>query len=153
MRAAATAETYLRANAKGEGAAGVPPTVPHPPPVRRDVALPGARFGPDGFGGAVAVSGGRCFALRGLLSPRECNAVLFAAGAHEACRPMFTQFLQNGKNQLPPDCPARSRGIGLLPVDWEYARHDSAEDFCRLKALHCTAMDWIFIPAYRFAIP
>ena len=29
------------------------------------------------------------------------------------------------------------------------ARRDSAEDFSRLKALHCTAMGLIFIPAYR----
>ena len=35
----------------------------------------------------------------------------------------------------------------------ELARHDSAEDFCRLKARRCTAMDWIFILAYCFAIP
>ncbi len=27
------------------------------------------------------------------------------------------------------------------------------EDFCRLKARRCTAMDWIFILAYCFAIP
>ena len=33
------------------------------------------------------------------------------------------------------------------------ARHDSAEDFCRLKAPCFTAVDWIFIPAYCFAIP
>ena len=33
------------------------------------------------------------------------------------------------------------------------ARRDSAEDFCRLKAPCCTAMAWIFIPAYCFAIP
>ena len=33
------------------------------------------------------------------------------------------------------------------------ARHDSAEDFCRLKAPRCTAMDWIFIPAFCFAVP
>ena len=33
------------------------------------------------------------------------------------------------------------------------ARHDSAEDFCRLKARRCTAMNRIFIPAYCFAIP
>ena len=33
------------------------------------------------------------------------------------------------------------------------ARRDSAEDFCRLKARRaCTAMAWIFIPAYCFAI-
>ena len=40
-------------------------------------------------------------------------------------------------------------------IAWEYkfARHESAEDFCRLKARRCTAMDWIFIPAYSFAIP
>ena len=31
------------------------------------------------------------------------------------------------------------------------ARHDSAEDFSRLNALLCTAMGWIFIPAYCFA--
>ena len=33
------------------------------------------------------------------------------------------------------------------------ARHDSAEDFRRLKARRCTAMDWIFIPAYCFVVP
>ena len=33
------------------------------------------------------------------------------------------------------------------------ARRDSAEDFSRLNALLCTATDWIFIPAYCFAIP
>ena len=33
------------------------------------------------------------------------------------------------------------------------ARQDSAEDFSRLNALLCTATDWIFIPAYCFAIP
>ena len=33
------------------------------------------------------------------------------------------------------------------------ARRDSAEDFSRLKALHCTAMDWTLIPAYCFALP
>ena len=34
-----------------------------------------------------------------------------------------------------------------------YARRDSAEHFSRLDALHFTAMAWIFIPAYCFAIP
>ena len=34
-----------------------------------------------------------------------------------------------------------------------WARHDSADDFSRLNALLFTAMDWIFIPAYCFAIP
>ena len=33
------------------------------------------------------------------------------------------------------------------------ARHDFTDDFCRLKAQRCTAMDWIFILAYCFAIP
>ena len=33
------------------------------------------------------------------------------------------------------------------------ARRDSAEDFSRLNALLFTAMAWIFIPAYCFAIP
>ena len=33
-----------------------------------------------------------------------------------------------------------------------HARHDSAEDFSRLKAARCTAMAWVFIPAYCFAI-
>ena len=35
----------------------------------------------------------------------------------------------------------------------DMARHDSAEYSCRLKARRCTAMDWIFILAYCFAIP
>ena len=33
------------------------------------------------------------------------------------------------------------------------ARHDSAEDFCRLDALLFTATAWIFIPTRSFAIP
>ena len=33
------------------------------------------------------------------------------------------------------------------------ARRDSAEDFSRLNALLFTAMAWIFIPAYCFAVP
>ena len=46
-------------------------------------------------------------------------------------------------------------GDRVVAVDkcWHYARHDSAEDFCRLNALLCTAMGWIFIPAYCFAVP
>ena len=38
-------------------------------------------------------------------------------------------------------------------LEFDYARHDSAEDFCRLKARRCTAMDRVFILAYCFAIP
>ena len=38
-------------------------------------------------------------------------------------------------------------------MDYFFARRDSAEDFCRLKAPRCTAVAWIFIPAYCFAIP
>ena len=34
----------------------------------------------------------------------------------------------------------------------EPARRDSAKDFCRLKVQRCTAMDWILISAYCFAI-
>lgn len=41
-------------------------------------------------------------------------------------------------------------GADFLKYD---ARHDSAVDFCRLKAPWCTAMDWIFISAHCFAIP
>ncbi len=37
--------------------------------------------------------------------------------------------------------------------DWCDARRDSAEDFSRLDALLFTAMAWILIPAYCFAIP
>ena len=36
---------------------------------------------------------------------------------------------------------------------YNWARRDSAEDFCRLKAPRRTAMAWIFIPAYCFALP
>ena len=36
--------------------------------------------------------------------------------------------------------------------DW-VARQDSAEHFCRLEAPCCTAMGWLFIPAYCFAVP
>ena len=34
----------------------------------------------------------------------------------------------------------------------KWARQDSTEDFCRLKARRCTAMGSIFIPAHCFAI-
>ena len=43
--------------------------------------------------------------------------------------------------------------IWPLIVEKAYARHDSAEDFSRLDALLFTAMAWIFIPAYCFALP
>ena len=42
---------------------------------------------------------------------------------------------------------ARGKRHGL-----HQAHHDSAEDFFRLKAARCTAMAWVFIPAYCFAI-
>ena len=42
--------------------------------------------------------------------------------------------------------------LGIALVLIHHARRDSAEDFCRLKARRCTAMTWIFIPAYCFAI-
>ena len=41
----------------------------------------------------------------------------------------------------------------VLAYHASIARHDSAEDFCRLNALLCTAVGWIFIPAYCFALP
>ncbi len=43
--------------------------------------------------------------------------------------------------------------IARLSGDDVPARRDSAEDFSRLNALLCTAMGWIFIPAYCFAVP
>ena len=42
---------------------------------------------------------------------------------------------------------------GATLITKTIARQDSAEDFSRLNALLCTATDWIFIPAYCFAIP
>ena len=45
-------------------------------------------------------------------------------------------------------------GPMFLRLAWHCsARRDSAEDFSRLKARRCTAMAWILIPAYCFAIP
>ena len=42
----------------------------------------------------------------------------------------------------------------LCAVLWtSVARRDSAEDFSRLNALLFTAVAWIFIPVYCFAIP
>ena len=41
----------------------------------------------------------------------------------------------------------------FVTVTMTTARHDSAEDFCRSNSRRCTAMDWIFILAYCFAIP
>ena len=41
----------------------------------------------------------------------------------------------------------------LAPAIVHFARHDFAEDFSRLNALLCTAIGWIFIPAYCFAVP
>ena len=52
-------------------------------------------------------------------------------------------------------------------IEWQYNPSQIMEDtkmgkkpvmipqrtFCRLKARRCTAMAWIFIPAYCFAIP
>ena len=48
---------------------------------------------------------------------------------------------------------ARVVVVGCGNADFSAARHDSAEDFCRLKAPCCTAKAWIFIPAYCFAVP
>jgi len=39
-------------------------------------------------------------------------------------------------------------GTPYMTCMGNHARHDSAEDFCRLKARRCRAMSWIFIPAY-----
>ena len=50
--------------------------------------------------------------------------------------------------RVPP--PADEFGYGVYVKTRAYARHDSAQDFCRLL---CTAMSWIFIPAYSFALP
>ena len=45
--------------------------------------------------------------------------------------------------------------LGVPAYQWGneclHARRDSAEDLSRLKARRCTAMDWVFIPAYCFA--
>ena len=79
-------------------------------------------------------------------------------------RPATTASLHTGLLTLPatqPDDAALDRARmaaataavkSRLYVSLQ-ARHDSAEDFSRLKAPCCTAMDWIFIPAYCFAIP
>ena len=42
---------------------------------------------------------------------------------------------------------------GLVSCHKFDARRDSAEDFSRLNALLFTAVAWIFIPAYCFAVP
>ena len=53
--------------------------------------------------------------------------------------------------------PGTGRSPWFVQFDFKkpkvLARQDSAEDFCRLNARRCTAMDWIFILAYCFAIP
>ena len=47
-----------------------------------------------------------------------------------------------------------SNQVNMMLTELErFARRDSAEDFCRLDALLCTATAWIFIPARCFAIP
>ena len=46
-------------------------------------------------------------------------------------------------------CLTRDRHV----YTWGYARQDSAEDFFRLGALLFTAMGWILIPVYCFALP
>ena len=47
-----------------------------------------------------------------------------------------------------------ARPSKLPYFNMDYARHDSAEDFCRLDALlFSSIMAWIFIPARCFAIP
>ena len=45
------------------------------------------------------------------------------------------------------------RDLSELTYDTQMARQISAEDFCRLGALRCIAMAWIFIIAHCFAIP
>ena len=65
---------------------------------------------------------------------------------------------QNPTQSEPTDSNGRrrlenARALLAAGVPAREARHDSAEEFCRLKARRCTAMAWIFIPAYCFAIP
>ena len=47
----------------------------------------------------------------------------------------------------------KGTAVPKSPLLYSMARQDSAEDFSRLDALLYTAMAWIFIPAYCFALP
>ena len=67
---------------------------------------------------------------------------------HEHCN-----LLENGKGYNHTDSSVDQDDEDAAKENWGFliARHDSAEDFSRLNALLCTAMGWIFIPAYCFA--
>ena len=54
--------------------------------------------------------------------------------------------------QFPRNLPLVAKALLLCAVIL-IARHDSAEHFCVMLALRCTAVDWIFITAYCFALP
>jgi len=47
-------------------------------------------------------------------------------------------------------CNTKGKDVVKDVLSGYTARHDSAEEFCRLNARLCTAMAWIFIPAHCF---
>ena len=77
-------------------------------------------------------------------------------GTSHIARARRTVFDGTYGSVLTPDgADATADGAWIVRVDGgaAEARHDSAEHFSRSGALLFTAMAWIFIPAYCFAVP
>jgi len=78
------------------------------------------------------------------------NVTIFAYGQTNAGK-THTMRGQASYGTVQKNRPLDGEALGVIPRVVR-ARQDSAEDFSRLDALLFTAMAWIFIPAYRFAI-
>ena len=78
---------------------------------------------------------------------RRMDLVLVLDTSGSICDPYF-------QTSGPQSCDAISREFAFArDVINTLARQDSAEDISRLNVQRCTAMAWIFIPAYCFAVP
>ena len=81
------------------------------------------------------------------------TALMYAAGnAHID----VVKLLLEGHGAEVNAADGQGRTALMFAAEKGHARHDyhdSAEHFSRLNALLFTGMDWIFIPAYCFAVP
>ena len=115
----------------------------------------GATNGPAGYAGrpCPALYAGDGFDGR-MTSPGHKAADAEAFMANGGVAALLADLRERVVLQRPRDVVRFIlRDLGA-PVDGDAraARQDSAEDFSRLGALLFTAMAWIFIPAYCFAV-
>ena len=75
------------------------------------------------------------------------------SGVHRGMGVHISKVRSGALDSWPPALLEAMLQLGNRRVNAVLARRDSAEDFSRLSALLFTATDWIFIPAYCFALP